>query len=286
MPAFNNERKVHCMSAFSGVRVVSALVLTAFLFLAVFFGGWVATALAFAFCLLIFIDSLHALRSAGYKPFTLILAVFFALLVPAYYFFLSEGAFLLYGLTVVVLLCAGVFRREGKFTDLVFSLFLLMYPLLPIAMLLFLTMLPNIMLSRLMLTITVVVPSMCDIFAYYIGVAFGRRKLCPAISPKKTIAGALGAFAGGLFGGAAIGLVVLNFFPQVDVTIGHFLLLGFLTAFFTQLGDLSASMFKRFCQIKDFGTYIPGHGGALDRLDGVLVTAVLMFVYTQLILLR
>lgn len=275
------------MSArFSGKRITSALVLVLVFFCALFFGEWVATILVLAACALILHDAAGAFFSAGYKPYTWILYIVLLLMPAAYYFFGGEGAFCLFGLAVVALLCCGVLIKEGSFADVAISAALLAYPLLPASMLLFITMLPNPMLARLMLAITVVIPSACDTFAYFIGILFGKRKLCPAISPKKTVAGALGAFLGGTVGGILIGLVVIYGFQVHSVTLVHFLLLGFLTAFFTQIGDLSASMFKRYCKIKDFAAYIPGHGGILDRLDGVLVTAVLVYVYAQMIILR
>lgn len=62
------------------------------------------------------------------------------------------------------------------------------------------------------------------------------------------------------------------------------MIIGFASGFFSQVGDLSASLLKRFCGVKDYGSYLPGHGGLLDRMDSIVVTAVLMFLYTGVIL--
>lgn len=77
------------------------------------------------------------------------------------------------------------------------------------------------------------------------------------------------------------GFVVNKFFWQ-GIPLEHYVVIGFASGFFSQVGDLSASMLKRFCGIKDFGKYLPGHGGALDRLDSIIVNAVLIFIYSRI----
>jgi phosphatidate cytidylyltransferase len=104
-----------------------------------------------------------------------------------------------------------------------------------------------------------------DTAAYFTGVSFGRRKLYPAISPNKSVEGALGGLAGSLGG---VFLARAWFFPALD--IADCLLLGFGLGALAQLGDLFESMLKRSFGVKDSGTLIPGHGGILDRLDSLL----------------
>jgi len=117
-----------------------------------------------------------------------------------------------------------------------------------------------------------------DIMAYFTGYAFGKHKLCPNISPKKTIEGAIGGTLGsvilcGLFG----------YFFAYEVLI-HCLIIGALGGVVSQLGDLTASIFKRKMGIKDYGNLIPGHGGILDRFDSVLFTAPLVYYYVAIVL--
>jgi phosphatidate cytidylyltransferase len=115
-----------------------------------------------------------------------------------------------------------------------------------------------------------------DILAYFSGSAFGRHKLCPEISPKKTVEGAVGGFLGSvLFCG------VFGYFAAPDALV-HCLIIGALGGAAAQLGDLTASIFKRKLGVKDYGRLIPGHGGVLDRLDSVLFTAPLVYHYTNL----
>ncbi len=105
-----------------------------------------------------------------------------------------------------------------------------------------------------------------DTGAYFTGRAFGKRKLCPTISPKKTLAG----LWGGLLGGALVGLLGGFLRGKVrDMLVGA--VLGLTLAGLGALGDLLISMIKRHYQVKDAGAILPGHGGVLDRLDSFIL---------------
>ena len=106
-----------------------------------------------------------------------------------------------------------------------------------------------------------------DIFAYFTGVLWGKHKLCPNISPKKTVEGAFGGLIGSVLLCFLFNLIFLKGNPVVALS------LGFLCGITSQFGDLTASLFKRQMGIKDYGKIIPGHGGVLDRIDSLLFTA-------------
>ena len=107
-----------------------------------------------------------------------------------------------------------------------------------------------------------------DAGAYFIGSKFGKHKLAPSISPKKSVEGAFGGVAGGILGMLIYGIIL--HFCKTDVPWIAFIVIGFLGSFFGLLGDLFLSYIKRGCKIKDFGNFLPGHGGVLDRFDSVL----------------
>ena len=114
-----------------------------------------------------------------------------------------------------------------------------------------------------------------DTFAYMIGKAFGRRKLCPALSPNKTVEGAVGGVIGAAFLGFLYGSFLLanqSLFFETNTEIAIALICAF-GAVLSQFGDLAASALKRQAAAKDFGALIPGHGGVLDRFDSVLFAA-------------
>ncbi len=119
---------------------------------------------------------------------------------------------------------------------------------------------------------------MTDTFAYFCGCFFGKHKLCPNISPKKTIEGSIG---GSLCSVAIVllyGLLVDKKFG-IDISYIKLAVLGVLIAVISQIGDLTASIIKRKYGVKDYGTIFPGHGGVLDRLDSIIATAPLVYVY-------
>lgn len=120
-----------------------------------------------------------------------------------------------------------------------------------------------------------------DTFAYFVGVYMGRVKLCPRISPKKTVEGFIGGIVGSVTLSVISGFIINSF--GIDIKIIHFVITGFLCAIASVLGDLAASYIKRYTGIKDFGNIIPGHGGIMDRFDSILFTAPVIYYYFALI---
>lgn len=113
-----------------------------------------------------------------------------------------------------------------------------------------------------------------DAGAYYVGRQFGKHKLSPRISPKKTIEGLLGGIVTSIT--AAI-VISLTFFPEMKLV--HAIIIGSILSASGVVGDLAESMWKRSAAVKDSGTLIPGHGGFLDRFDSIFFTAPILYVY-------
>ena len=118
-----------------------------------------------------------------------------------------------------------------------------------------------------------------DAGAYFAGTFFGKHKLCPNISPKKTIEGAVGGMVVDVLVMLLCGVIFTELYHRGNAQASYLVLfiIGFFGSVLSILGDLSFSLIKRSCHIKDFGQVIPGHGGILDRFDSVIFTA--PFVY-------
>ena len=119
-----------------------------------------------------------------------------------------------------------------------------------------------------------IVSFLTDIFAYFAGYLFGKHKLLPKVSPKKTIEGSIGGILG-----STIGCVVFGYLFNLDLIA--MIVIGSVGSVIAQFGDLFASSIKRYVGIKDYGKLIPGHGGVLDRFDSVILVS--PFVYYAIV---
>ena len=118
----------------------------------------------------------------------------------------------------------------------------------------------------------------CDTFAYFTGVLFGKHKMAPVLSPKKSVEGAVGGLLGAALSGVIYGLILgtrLTSFPNPALAFG---VTAFLAGIVSMAGDLLASAFKRVKGVKDYSRLIPGHGGILDRFDSIITVAPMIFI--------
>ncbi len=126
--------------------------------------------------------------------------------------------------------------------------------------------------GRILICIPFIMAFMSDAGAYFIGVFFGKHKLCPRISPKKSVEGLIGGVVIGTLSLLLYGLIV-NFFFDLGLGYVSLMIYGMIGTMASAFGDLCLSVIKRQTGIKDYGNLIPGHGGVLDRLDSVLIAA-------------
>jgi phosphatidate cytidylyltransferase len=131
--------------------------------------------------------------------------------------------------------------------------------------------------GSILLTFSLFSTWISDIFAYLIGVYFGKNHPFPYLSPNKTLEGAIG----GIFGG---GICSLAFYSTIPIKLPILFLLGIIAAIFGQMGDLFESLIKRNFGVKDSGKLIPGHGGILDCIDSILFSIPILFYSFKLLL--
>ncbi len=114
-----------------------------------------------------------------------------------------------------------------------------------------------------------------DTGGYFAGRFLGRHKLYEAVSPKKTVEGSLGGLAGSVFG-----VLLAHFWFLPSLSLAHGVILALVAGALGQAGDLGESVLKRSTGVKDSGAIVPGHGGMLDRVDALLVTSAVVFLYS------
>lgn len=234
------------------------------------------------------------MQEAGFKLFRVPLAVFLITSYPVMYLmehFTGQGF-----LGLVLCFAAGVFAALVVFTfadpernhakDLFATVFVMFYPgfLISLAW-----MLVQRYSAVYAIPFAIFLPVGADTFAYWFGSMIGGKKLCPSVSPKKTVAG----FVGGLFGGMLVAVIMFLLFEQfklfpesgyvpfTDATWKSaliYLAIGLVGALAGQLGDLAASRIKRALGIKDFGKIFPGHGGIMDRFDSIIAGIIVLLV--------
>lgn len=123
-----------------------------------------------------------------------------------------------------------------------------------------------------------------DTFAYFSGLMLGKKKLLPAISPKKTIEGSIGGIIGCVVITVLYGVFINKFVNGIHIY--HFVIIGAINGVISQIGDLAASSIKRYVKIKDYGRIMPGHGGVLDRVDSILFVAPVVYFYISFIIIK
>ena len=182
----------------------------------------------------------------------------------------AATAIMLLGALCLMLIAAErIFNRLRTTEESIYSAFMLIYPMSLFGMLALIMPADGLVSPKNVgLLLVFICPLMGDMLAYYIGSSMGKRKLCPEISPHKTVEGSYGSFLGGL-----------------RLPILPMLLVGIICGGVGQIGDLFASVIKRWAGAKDYGNIFPGHGGVIDRLDSVLMCAPVVLCYVWLSML-
>ncbi|NCA67103.1 MAG: hypothetical protein EOM87_03450 [Clostridia bacterium] len=231
-----------------------------------------------------------AQSSAGYSPLKIPIIVFAVVIYPLFFFIKEAGILVALLLSSLVLLSQFTFDHKYNLEDIGATFMILIYPMTFVAMFLSINHYAGNLLGILLI---LVVSLMTDTFALFTGLAFGKRKLCPSISPKKTVEGAVGGFFGALLGATALLLLfdvfrvfdttpnigITHLSDKIGVSIVLYIVIAFVIAATTEIGDLAASWIKRKAGIKDYGKIFPGHGGVMDRLDSLVFTLPAVYIF-------
>ena len=270
-------------------RVMVAVVGVPFLLLVLIWApDWATMVLVAAMCAIGAWELLHAVGALG-RGLTVLTILAAALGPVSSYLSYADISDLYHAfwqpLCTFLLFVVAIVRygREDapRFRDLTAAIFASwVFPIL-LNTLLTLRMLPDI--GKVMVFVPLCISFGSDTFALFAGMLFGKHKLAPRVSPKKTVEGAVGGLVGGVLGMLLIRWIGLLTVDGEICTVAWALVMGLLGSVVGQIGDLSFSVIKREFKIKDYGKLLPGHGGILDRFDSV--TFVSPFVYLALTML-
>lgn len=236
------------------------------------------------------LEMYKALRSGGHNVMLAPLIVFFVAVYPLFWFFYTEGIMIATAVAACVALGIFTFKHTHSLTDLGLTVLNIVYPCVFVAMIMAVNLRAGNLLAILLM---LAVPLASDAAAYFVGSKFGKRKLCPTISPKKSVEGLYGGVAGALIAGAAVMLLfdvfhVFDGFNNIGLTalsdklwvsILLYALLSVLVMIAGMAGDLVASWIKRQVGIKDYGKIFPGHGGVMDRMDSVIFAMPIVYLF-------
>ncbi len=263
------------------IRVVVAIGLVALLATVVYFGGWVQ---ACALSLLSFAAVFEMGRMFKNRGVDICAWPLMLLALAQYPVLLLFGAgwtLALYVMCFTALIVERILNKKRTNVDVIAEITVIIYPL---SLLLCMGLIGfcDDDISRIGLLMMFAAPCMADNNAYIFGRLIGKKKLCPSISPNKTVEGYIAGLIGGPMGGMIVWLLQEPLWG-INIHWGWYVGLGIIGAVIGQFGDLFASTFKRWAGIKDFGTIFPKHGGIMDRLDSAMMFAPWVVVSFNLI---
>lgn len=196
-----------------------------------------------------------------------------------------EASAFLYALIALVLLASLLLIFVEEFSSKEFGNFFIsvLYPVLGFGALSGLRSLEN---GLLVIGFLFMITIMTDVFAYVVGVNFGKHRLAVKISPKKSIEGSIGGTLFAIiFTLIYVNLVSLSMIDTLELTMFVTISLVFVVSVMGQIGDLVASKLKRDCGVKDYSNLFPGHGGVMDRFDSAIFAAMVLMLFIKVITL-
>ena len=254
-------------------RVISALVAIPILIFFVIMGGYVFKVGICAVTAIALFEYINAFKKSSLSVITGVLAAAFVINTIMVFTGYAEANLLPFiYVTAMVSMAVPIFVRKYNPISSAITFLGFMYVICFFTLLIFIRDYDQ---GQYVIWLVFIISWFCDTFAYYSGRFFGKKKLCPEVSPKKTVEGAIGGVIGGTIGVILWWIIA----PVEGISWYEPVILGVLGTAASQIGDLVASLIKRYVGIKDYGNIMPGHGGILDRFDSILYTAPLVYYY-------
>ncbi|MDP4087793.1 MAG: phosphatidate cytidylyltransferase [Bacillota bacterium] len=260
-------------------RYLGALIISPFIIF-IFLGGYYLMAFCFAISLIGMHEFFSVIRKKGFNPFEKI--AYLAAVMYYVILIVNRNQNYLGTLLVIltlVLLCIPVIEPKYNFVDAALSLLSVIY--IPILFSL-ITLINQKLCGNVLVWLVFITAWGCDTSAYYAGRFLGKNKLCPKVSPKKTVEGSIGGVVGSTLVALIFGYIIEQNYNVMDLI--NYPLIGMLCGIICQFGDLVASSIKRYAGVKDYSNLIPGHGGILDRFDSIIYSAAAVFYYLTIVL--
>lgn len=262
-------------------RAITGFFFVAVMLASVFLGAYTFTLFFMALSILC-VEEFYRLVSTGdvkpQKRWGLILTISIYLPLALHFFKDEPLIYVLLCVPLTILIIIAELYRKGShpFHNIAYTIFGVLFAAIPFCFFYALAFTGGTYSAHYPLSFLVLLWS-SDTGAYLFGMKLGKTKLFERHSPKKTWEG----FFGGLITSMLAAFIISRYFHELDLI--HWLAISVIIVTAGTLGDLSESMLKRSLSAKDSGTLLPGHGGLLDRFDGLLLAAPLVFVYLQFI---
>ncbi len=191
----------------------------------------------------------------------------------------TTAMLLIYLAYAVLMMTVAVFSKsEIKLKDVTQTVVMVMYVSFGFSALILLR---DFKYGLVLMLLAFLIPWVCDAMAYFVGVFFGKHKMIPDVSPKKTVEGAVGGIVGVVLITLIFGFIMhYGFGKQPNYIV--LLLLALVGGFVSQWGDLIASLLKREYGVKDYGKLFPGHGGIMDRFDSFIAVSIFMYIVCRI----